>query len=1305
MLTSPLVLVALVAAAVCLGGGLLIGWWIARARLSQIELQLAWSQVETAPAAALKTFRKAIARTGKTGSAKQLGTRHRLQVGAALCLIRLGRLDEAAESLEQIAPTAEEQGQLCAAYLAAAPSPVPEEAVAAYAGYLALPEKKRIAELSRRVRAALESALTPANKASAAEVEAALAAGKSILGVLPDADWVLLALGRIYSRAGQWKEAAALLQKAVAANPNNAEHQQALGRARRALGQLREARAAFLAAHRLAATAESAYQAGLACLDTLAEPFAEAEKTVAAGRSPAALALALLEQAGSQGQATAAHWTAIGRAHASLGHHAEAITAYEKALLLDVRGAATLAHLARSHLVLGNRPAARQAAQRAFEAGPDLPEVVLLAADLAYADRDYARAVAGYRKLAPAALTSNVVDRYARSLLETGDAAQALSLLQGRTNPDLFASLVRGRAHARLGQWPPALVELQRHDPAKTTAEYRYYLANALAANSKYAEAVALLGGLLSDAAWGTPARRCLGHVKLLSGDRAGARECYAAGAKTTAAYDLGRIHLLDGDAEAARRQFEQAVGQPAVARAASLGLAIASARLGEDAAARQLAEDEQLGPWAVEQLADAAYEERHYVEACELYEKAIRHRSFVASSILCRLAVGYLQLNRYRDALPHLVELVRRSPRVVALRYNLAVCRFRLGQNHFRQGRWDLAREELSRCGQLLAALPQTEAEAAAVRRWEQEATYRSAAALLLAEPARELDRALQLFRSGAQHGANEPRWQLGIGLAQALAGRHNEAGAAFAAATRLVPDRLAFALGEGISLLEHDPAAAGQVLARVTQQTQHAAPPSGPLYQLAARFGQVVAHVRQRQWAEAARLLEALMTHPLVRSSSRLGPVDIAQAAVAYYALAGDRDRAADIAKRHLPEGQTLGNLLIGMVQAESGDYTGATDTLGQAYAQQKQPAVRALLVACLLAAAAERILAQDQAGARPFVQRALEVAPDDKDARRLAQALAFNQNFRNLDLKEIDKTIAQCEKLIESEEPSMQLLRTLGVLYHRRAVSRDQKGRNSEPFWQECTTFWKKRILDTNSFWERYQDEYNAGKGRREQIKPEDVTQWRAELPATFAAAHASYTSAALRNSDPDAARRHLELIWQWKPDFEPPKDFLVADLGEIDERTVNLLTDLIDKVRNKAVRETLGQLAGAYWNRQGAEALAGAVNDNTQSVRQAEVAMQVCNQLASSIAGNPYAAQVLLERTIQELDEALEKSHRARRQLETARDLVDRACKLAPHVPVFAENRNAIRDFLNTVRQNASAIESNRSELRTILNRIR
>ena len=45
-------------------------------------------------------------------------------------------------------------------------------------------------------------------------------------------------------------------------------------------------------------------------------------------------------------------------------------------------------------------------------------------------------------------------------------------------------------------------------------------------------------------------------------------------------------------------------------------------------------------------------------------------------------------------------VDLSRRHPKSAAVRHNLAWCRYRLGQEHFRRGRWDQARADWNRAG-----------------------------------------------------------------------------------------------------------------------------------------------------------------------------------------------------------------------------------------------------------------------------------------------------------------------------------------------------------------------------------------------------------------------------------------------------------------------------------------------------------------------------------------------------------------------------------------------------------------------------
>src|SRR5205823_6659049 len=137
---------------------------------------------------------------------------------------------------------------------------------------------------------------------------------------------------------------------------------------------------------------------------------------------------------------------------------------------------------------------------------------------------------------------------------------------------------------------------------------------------------------------------------------------------------------------------------------------------------------------------------------------------------------------------------------------------------------------------------------------------------------------------------------------------------------------------------------------------------------------------------------------------------------------------------------------------------------------------------LVSCLLAEASRLILEGDLKAASPIVRYALKIDPEHKDARKLEAALSFGSKLKELDAKQLEKTIKDCESLIdESSEGTAQLTRTLGVLYHRKALQAEKSGKKIDEAWKECLSYWKERILHNEKFWKQFEEEYNQGKGK--------------------------------------------------------------------------------------------------------------------------------------------------------------------------------------------------------------------------------
>lgn len=1338
--TANLVVLLLgLAAMLLLGAGAGAAVVVLRMRRSReaLDWERAWLLTETNPREGLTKFGSLVKRYRKQTTTRAAPRLSQAYLGQGLCLIRLREYGEAEEAISRAAEAADlapaDEAKVALAYLTQPPTPMRRGAVEAYARYLTLPAECRDPNLEPTLREALRRALDLPANATADEVKRVLTLAGAAADAAPHLDDVQYALGVASGRAGRWREAVPPLRKAVAAAPDRAERHRALAVALLRSGDERSARAAFLEAYRLAPDPVAARDAGLACWKAVEEPFTEAEAVVAGSRSPLMLAHDLLRDATQQGAGDATTWAALGQAQARLGQRTEAVESLEQAVALGTRSAPVYGLLAECRLDMGQKEAARQALNEALQLDAAYEPALRLAAALDFTDGRYADALGAYRRLPGTETDDTHAPRLARCQLEAGDPAEAVRLLVGRSPLDASSRLTLGRAHARLGRWDEALAALETGDVGRASVEYRYYLANALGANGRRAEAEQLLSGLENDPQWGLKVRRIIAHLKLLSGDTQAAEAWYQS-AGGPSALDLGRVALVKRDAAAAQTHFSQALDAHADNPAAHLGLALAWAELGELTMLKSLVDDPDLGRWAAEPLGHRAYDERDHAAALPALEKALQAGGRRSSRLLCRLAAVYLQHGRYRDALPHLVELSRRHQRSATVRHNLAVCRYHLGRDHFRHKRWEPARAEWARCYHLLKPLaPQ---EAAAVRQGQQEAGYRAAAQMLAATPPTELERAAQIFREGCQSEPDDARWWLGAGLAAALAGDHATAAPCFARAEELAPGRPGFALGTGLSLLaagRYDEANAA--LQRVLQAAVEQ-PKTPPLFPVAARFARATVQARQKHWSAAADELRPLLTHPLLRSSQRIGPGDVAQAMAAYYALGGDRDRATAVAKEHLPNQPGIGGLLLGTVQAEAGDYAGAAATLGPVYETQRDPALGELIASCLLNAAAERVRAGDIDGAVPHVTQAFTFHGTDRVARRFRDALAFAQQFRQLDVTRLDDTIRQCEALAQSDGSSSLLLRALGVLYHRKALACESTPSGADAAWNRCLGFWRQRVFVNESFWSGYVEEYNAGKGKRERVKDDDVAEWRKDLPNSFAQAHGDYAGRALRQSDRDGLKRHLRLIWEWSPDYQPPKEFLLGDLGEVNDEIAAVLEEALSLVKGEARKTLAGVVANGQANQaaRAAQEVKPATDEGVASLNQAALLLNMAGQMAGpavqalNSAGDATGlirvlpssksaleqalaladqAVSLAERAVSCMDRALHRATDAVTLLRKARNLAPDNAELAQAVPMFEqmqqtarENRTAFKEHAYTIRSQRDMVSSNLDQVRQL-----
>jgi tetratricopeptide (TPR) repeat protein len=496
---------------------------------------------------------------------------------------------------------------------------------------------------------------------------------------------------------------------------------------------------------------------------------------------------------------------------------------------------------------------------------------------------------------------------------------------------------------------------------------------------------------------------------------------------------------------------------------------------------------------------------------------------------------------------------------------------------------------------------------------------------------------RACKLLEYGCEKAPDDPRWSFAAGVAFALAGDFTASAEHFSKARKGMADHPYTLLGLALSLQSGSQGAKarealGDVL-RLLETTEASA--EMEKVGLAARFAMAMSHARDRQWRDAAERLQPLLTHPLISQSQRITPKDIAQAAVAYYAAAGDKETAGKLVQQYLKDSKGLGATLIGLMQADAGDYEGAAKTLVAAYSADRNPRVLAVLVGCVLAAAAAAVRDGDLPKADKLVAQALRYAPSHAEAKSLQQAIAFARNLNKLDLARLDEAIQQCASLLQSGDRSPQIVRSLATLYHRKAAQAESRGRAADQAWDACIKFWKQFVLGDDQFWGGFTEAYNAGKSRRERLKPDDVVGWRKSLPTEMAEKHVDYAGEYLRHLQSEPLKRHLRLIWEWDPRYDPGDGFLREQIGaDPNERVIGTLQGAVDAIKNKTARKPILRTVALFWCAKGSAIL------NEQ--------IALINRLATT---NPVLAMGMLQQIKPRMREGLR--------------MIEKAYRLAPH----------------------------------------
>ena len=1254
------------------------------------ELRQAWELAKSNPKEALRLFDRLL-KNPKLRRNKLLVAKTHL--GRAVCCVRLKDFEGAYEAetaaREQSPLSPEDLGILCKSYhLAIDATAPPRGALESYARYQLLAKGARDETAARHWADVLRKSVLVPERASADVLNRAIARAEWIRAVGFTAPWLHKAIGLIHLRSDRFAEAETALLEAQRLDAADADVVVALARIARRNGDLPAARRHALRAYRLRPDADSAYAAATACMRTFDVPLTAEERVVPESKTPLDLAGRLLTDVTEQRPELAPAWQQLGRVRGLQNRHRDAVDALLRARALDPALAGIAAPLGRAALALDDRTLARDNLAIAQKETPNGADTLRLAGDLAFVEGKFAEALESYALLGtPKADDGELLFRVASCELEAGNPARVAPLLAkcDRLSPE--ARLVLGRSFGRLGDWPKSVETLDALPVEQRSPTYRYYLAAAWGATGRAADAEKQFRDLQSTPELKGRCRRQLGHLFALAGKHEAAKAWYESAADDNA-FDLGRVALLRRDWPEARRLFGLAAKDPSRDGVGRLGTLLVGIEEG-GGNVDELLNEPRLAPFAHERLGRKQFDNNRYLQSLEHLEKAVKGRRAVPSDLLGRLADSCLILGRFAEALPHLDELETRFPRSVEVRNNLAWCRYRLGQDYFRKGRWDQAREEWHRAGHFCR--PTLPAQAREIARAEREAAYRTVVDILAAPDFRgELDHARNLSELACKNAADEARWWFVAGLAASFAGEQKEASERFARASDLDGERTGFALGLALSQLALDRTDEAMRSLEKTLRLAAANPQkTQPLLPVAARFALASCHTRHQRWAPAAEALAPLIDDPLIQGSNRISSKDVARIVVAYFGLAGDNARAAEVARKSLGQDAPLSNLILGLIRIEGGDYAGAADTLEAAHRQSPDLAVAEVLVSCLLATAARFALDGDLKAALTFVRRALAIAPTNALAGRLAGAIDSGQRLKNLDLKQLDAAVRDCETMVK-DSSSSQLLRTLAVLYHRRALQSELSS-SAQANWDRCVDFWRKRLLNENAFWTDFEQEYNAGKKPREQLKKDDLAKWRQDVRGQLAGDHARFVAAYLRDKNAAGLQRHLTLIWEWDPDFVPKPDFLQKELQNLDDKSADLLGGAVPKIKAEKARKAIGSIAAVYWCGKAREANNRAVGRSNQSQAAVDQIVNLAKAMPESLRS------VVLPQVKSALDNAIAQGATAVKELKEARAILDKAKKLAADLPDVKQVDELIEKNLSGIEK---GLESDRDTRRKL-----
>jgi len=194
---------------------------------------------------------------------------------------------------------------------------------------------------------------------------------------------------------------------------------------------------------------------------------------------------------------------------------------------------------------------------------------------------------------------------------------------------------------------------------------------------------------------------------------------------------------------------------------------------------------------------------------------------------------------------------------------------------------------------------------------------------------------------------------------------------------------------------------------------------------------------------------------------------------------------------------------------------------------------------------------------------------------------------------------------------------------------------------------------------------------------------LAKWRTDLPIDLARDHAAYTSHFIRKWEKKNIKRHLNLIWDWAPEWIPPPEFLLTDLQNADDAKLDFFAEIMNQVKNDNLRKILGELAAGSWNRKGLAKMDLAIDQANRAINLANTVVALVNSLGSS-------AYAIRSQVIDSLRTSVNLLSDAKSNCREALTFCEKASGLASHNQIFRENCVKIRDEQRKIGENYDTI---------------